>query len=119
MAPSLWEDGMTDRTILELAYERETLLQQPPFPHPGMPPGARPFGGNKDRETYRKELIEELTTKILDLRPRNDREAIIQLGCIVDQWKPRLESGEQRPGARTEALHRVVAQLVDLLREHS
>jgi hypothetical protein len=62
------------------------------------PPGARPFGGNKDRETYRKELIEELTAKILDLTPRNDREALIQLGCIVDQWKPRLENGEQRPG---------------------
>ena len=82
-------------------------------------PGARPFRDNNDRETYRKELIEELTAKILDLSPRNDREALIQLGCIVDQWKPRLEDGEHRPGARTEALHRVVAQLIDLLREHS
>jgi hypothetical protein len=85
---------MADRTILELAYKRETLLQQGAYPQPGVPPhmqpGAGPFRASNNRETYRKELIAELTSKILEQTPRNDREAVIQLECIVDQWKPRL-----------------------------
>ncbi|MBV9198291.1 MAG: hypothetical protein JO320_26290 [Alphaproteobacteria bacterium] len=111
---------MAERTILELAYERETLLQQATWPHPpnfppGMPGVAAAHRVGQNRETYRKELIDELTAKILDLEPRNDREALIQLECIVDRWRPRLEATEQR--RRTEALHQVVGQLIELLRD--
>jgi hypothetical protein len=111
-APEI-KDKMADQTILQLAYERATLLQQAVFPHPRMPPGV---GADRDRETYRRELVEELTTRILSLTPRNDREAIIQLECIVDRWKPRLEGNEQRPGPKTPALHQLVEQLIELLR---